>query len=685
MSRFGLFFRLGWLVCWWGLGVQMAHADLHRFDGPQPGVQDQWVNQSPDPFSYTPFAPSFKARKRAYLEFSAGREKGLMGALARLKLGQPPMVDDADLKRRVAHVNTRVDTVDFEMTRLMLALYMDKTHARRLFTPAQRALVEKTVLDFKYWITEPGPDTMITWTENHMILFHSLEYLAGQYFPNATFTNNSKTGRWRMAHARPYILRWINLRARYGFSEWDSNVYYNEDMPALMNLVLFAEDPKIKTLATMAVDLMFLDITLDHFHGVYATSHGRTYAEHNKWPLRHSMATVYKILYGTGQFMNNDHFTGTPLSLSDYELPPAIEAIGQDSAATFWGREGQGISLEDALGPLKFNPENIDDLVHLWAFGAYTQPDTILATLNAADRWNLWKHPFFEDAAKAARAVPRDNRVKGMLRTVPIETMRTLLGSVNKVTFRTADYQLSSAQDYRKGEAANQHFVWQAALKPHTVVMVNNPGDLSDTKRAPAYWINDNRLPRTAQWRNVLVSLYNIGKKELAGERGLYLFTHAWFPKKDFDEVRDTGQWTFGRKGDAYIGLYASQPKTWITEGREKDREIVAEGDRVVWIAHLGRKAEDGTFEEFMARVSAASVVVGEAHDTVAYDAPGVGRLTLGWKEPFTVDGQAVPLSGFPHFDNPYVLKARGEASLRLEKNGHVLELDFEKALRVKN
>ena len=227
MSRFGLFFRLGWLVCWWGLGVQMAHADLHRFDGPQPGVQDQWVNQSPDPFSYTPFAPSFKARKRAYLEFSAGREKGLMGALARLKLGQPPMVDDADLKRRVAHVNTRVDTVDFEMTRLMLALYMDKTHARRLFTPAQRALVEKTVLDFKYWITEPGPDTMITWTENHMILFHSLEYLAGQYFPNATFTNNSKTGRWRMAHARPYILRWINLRARYGFSEWDSNVYYN--------------------------------------------------------------------------------------------------------------------------------------------------------------------------------------------------------------------------------------------------------------------------------------------------------------------------------------------------------------------------------------------------------------------------------------------------------------------------
>jgi hypothetical protein len=73
------------------------------------------------------------------------------------------------------------------------------------------------------------------------------------------------------------ILRWIDLKARTGFAEWDSNVYYDEDMTPLLNLADFAEDDEIRTRAAMILDVMFLDMAVDSYRGIYGSSHGRSY------------------------------------------------------------------------------------------------------------------------------------------------------------------------------------------------------------------------------------------------------------------------------------------------------------------------------------------------------------------------------------------------------------------------
>ena len=64
------------------------------------------------------------------------------------------------------------------------------------------------------------------------------------------------------------------------------------------------------------------------------------------------------------------------------------------------------------------------------------------------------------------------------------------LRRVDKITFRTPDYQLSTALDYRKGAPGSQQHIWQATLSPQAAVFTMNPGPSSK------YW--QGRLPRTA-------------------------------------------------------------------------------------------------------------------------------------------------------------------------------------------
>lgn len=56
-------------------------------------------------------------------------------------------------------------------------------------------------------------------TENHQILYHTDELLVGQLFPARIFGNNGAAGAAHIAHARPRVLRWLDDRARFGFSE----------------------------------------------------------------------------------------------------------------------------------------------------------------------------------------------------------------------------------------------------------------------------------------------------------------------------------------------------------------------------------------------------------------------------------------------------------------------------------
>lgn len=643
------------------------------------------------PFHRTPLAGTFAERRRLYLDWGAQQlipdgRNAIWAELLRMAAGKGTF-DDILLDGLLEFVDARNDTADFVVAGLIRLYY---THLQENPELPQARKIRRTLLDFQYWLDEPNPDlgAMELWTENHQILIYTSEYLAGQLFPDETFTNNGMSGRERMAGARAKICRWIDWRVRTGFAEWDSIPYYPEDLAALLNLADFAADEALATRAAMLVDLILLDMAVDSFYGHYATSHGRATANNVKSAAGDSVVTSQALLWGLGRFQSNSNMGSVSLALSEkYTVPPVLEEVALDLPEELINLERHSINptREEAVSrELTFGPEDVDIW---WGMGAFTHPLVIDTTLELADRWGLWHYPDFKDFAFIGKVLQKLKLLGWASRLLQPDPNGTLTSEVNKITYRTPDYALANAQDWRKGEKGYQQHIWQATLGPYAVVFATNPDSLrEDDRHRPSYWISHGRLPRTAQYRNVLVALHDLPRGKGLLEARHFNFTHAYFPRWAFDEVREIeapsgGGWICGREGDGYIALYCHLPYRWQEQGPDAGQEIIAVGRRNVWLVQMGRRKVEGSFDDFVAAVTGAPLEVRGLQ--VTYASPGNGELNFGWKGPLQVQGKEIPLRDYPRWENPYLQAGFDERRFVISHRGHRLELDFDDVVRI--
>jgi hypothetical protein len=628
-------------------------------------------------------------------------------------------------------IDARKDCSDFVLHSLIRLLFQfspesnnrkQKTENRKLKTEVfERA--KETALHFKYWPSEPGIDSMCTWTENHHILFASAAYLVGQKYPDAVFTNSGRTGKEMMALNRPRILRWLDLRFHTGFSEWLSHVYYDEDLTALLSLVDFADptDPggaKIAGKAKMVIDLILLDMALNSFQGVFGSTHGRAYENTKKWAGNEGTADTMKLLFGMGEYSGFDNMSAINFALStNYQMPPVIAAVAQDTGRPeMENRQRMGIKLSE-VEKWGINPNNqqffvnvplstadapFEDGMVLLTLESYLHPRNIELTLAMFDAFNWWENNFFADFTpyrKLLSVLRKTGLVKPMARFFEWDLCRNTREEVDIITYRTPDYMLSCAQDYAPDDVrrpggvrrgGDQQHIWQATLGGDAVCFTTHPARIDGV--TPNYWAGSGQLPRAAQVKNVLFCIYNLHKKPALYVPTKLFYTHAWLPRDKFDEVIEKGGWIFARKGDGYLALHSQFPYYWKdkTTHRQVDvrvivkhesadhaedvgREIIVPGKRNTWICELGRREVDGEFAAFVARISAADLCF-DGLD-VEYDSPSLGKLTFGWESPLKQNGQLLQLHGYPRYENPYVRAAfaaqkidvaLGEEGLRL-------------------
>jgi len=634
----------------------------------------------------------YEERRRAFLAYAAaadgGRGRtGFFSQIARLALDRG-LLDTESLRDALTFVATRQDCADFTVAGLLRILYQFGDHP--LLAAELAADIKRTLLGFKYWIDEPGRELMCFWSENHQIMFHAAEYLAGQLFPDDVFTNSGATGRAHMLKARGKILRWIALKARVGFAEWDSNTYYDEDMTPLLNLADFAADPQVAQQAVMLLDVMFFDMAVDSFRGVYGTSHGRSYP-HNVLDGRTSAMTgVQKIAWGMGVFNNPNSMTAISLAASPrYRVPPIIEAIAQDMPAALTNRERHSLRIEEC-GRYGIDIADPDGLMLLWGAGLFAERRTADATLALADRHR--SHRFsvvIRPYAEAVRATYAELARQGTSNDGDLD--RTTMTQVDKVAYRTSDYQLSCALDYRKGKPGFQQHIWQATLGPDAIVFTMHRGN--EDEQSYKYWVG--RFPRAGQHNNLLIAIYDIPERPLPGpatvvppeaggnampspapsEEELLPYTVAIFRRAAFDEVIEQAGWVFGRKGRGYIALRSQQPARWTADGVLRGEGLIADGRRNVWVCQLGRAADDGPFAAWVARIAAAPLAWGDR--AVRYAAPGIGLAEFAWEEPLTVDGQPICLGDHGRFENPYCCAEHGSGRYEITFRRHSLMLDF--------
>jgi hypothetical protein len=230
---------------------------------------------------------------------------------------------------------------------------------------------------------------------------------------------------------------------------------------------------------------------------------------------------------------------------------------------------------------------------------------------------------------------------------------------------------LCSAQDWHPGEPGYQQHVWQATLSPEATVFTTHPPCAAeDSSHRPNYWHGNVILPRVAQWKDALTAIYNFPEDDWMG------FTHAYFPAAAMDEYEVNDRWAFGRVGDGYIALAAANGLDFQKRGDNAYRDLRSAGTPNIWLCQMGRRALDGSFQEFTARVLALPVRFEGLQ--VEWTTLRGDVLRFGWQGPFSVNEEAQPLDGFKHYENPYCACELDAPVMEINFGDEMLRLHFE-------
>jgi hypothetical protein len=633
-------------------------------------------NQILDSFTFYPDNTTHDQRKSAYIDWclknpsSAGTKTPFL-EIARLSREIAP--NQKILQEALEIINQRPDCADFGMQVVLWLLY--KFSDSPLVAPQLIAYANKVVLDFKYWPEEPGQDNMCTWTENHQILFTTAAYLFGQMFPEEIFTNSGQTGKVKMERSRSRIMRWLELRFQTGFSEWFSNVYYAEDLPALLSLIEFSQDQTMVIRAKMVVDLILLDIAANSFHGIFASSHGRSYVNNKITSSHESTSPISKMCFGMGHF--HESLCAVPFALSqNYSLPPVIEAIGNHlDEPEFLNQQRCGILLAEAES-LGLNFDNFEDAMRFLSLEAYLHPKTAAINLKMFDAYNWWENSFLKPMKSfrgLLNGMSKSGSLPFLLRTFEWDVCRNTREAVDVLTYRTPHYMLSSAQEYRVGHGGDQQSIWQAIIGEDATVFTTHPGGAKNS--TPDDWTGSGILPHVRQVKNVLLCIYNLHHKPALYQKTIHAYTHAWFPCDKFDEVVEKNSWYFARKGNGFLALHSSQPTQWMD-----NNEILADGRKNAWVIELGALVEYDSFQDFINQISQSEIRFKNL--TVAYHSPTQGKLSLKYKGALSQNGRCLKHERYPRYRNAYISSNYPAEEIKITKNEHLLQINLFADLR---
>jgi hypothetical protein len=635
----------------------------------------------------------------------------------------PAILDDGVVLAWCRRIDGWLDCADFDVLRLLTLWY---GYGDRLPDGVLGALRDRLVA-FRYWYTDPAPAGIVDhrwyWSENHRLIFHACEYLAGQALPEERFARTGLSGEQHRQRASSALGEWFDEKARYGFSEWHSDSYYEKDLAPLVTLAELADDPVVAERAAAFADLVLFDLALHSLRDNTGCTHGRSYMRFKARAAEQTVFSALKLCFDR---------TSEPWPLDqgdDLELLPATEGATILARCRTYrppdvvrrvalhpgeiiDREGMGVPL-DPGGPMVDEPQRDDGLSYTepgmvpfwWDRGALTPWQLVPLTLDTLDRHRLWDSHLFAQLRMVRDVFGGD---RGALRQLAHDlhcmVNAGLLERVDTYTWRNRHVMLSTAQSYRPGCVGYQHHICQATLDEHAVVFTNHPGNgpsaaAGDYLDHDRWWTGSATLPRAVQHGRVAIQLYapSFGSPDLDVLAGFRYcdHTHAYLPTERFDEVVRTDSWALARRNDGYVALWSWRPVGWrdhdpaevFTNGLTEPFELVAAGGPDnVWVLEVGDVEQWGDFGRFREAITAAAIEVVDhgwgddgAHRgfEVDYVSPAEGRLQLGWEGPLLVDGDEVPVGGHPRFDNPFTRVEAGETVLTIADGAGSFTVDL--------
>ncbi|MFZ4518290.1 MAG: hypothetical protein ACOYOP_07870, partial [Microthrixaceae bacterium] len=496
-----------------------------------------------------------------------------------------------------------LDCADFDVLRLLTLV---EAHGDRL-PAAVVAAVDERLVAFTYWYDDPHPPDVVDerwyWSENHRVIFHACEHLAGARLAGRRFTVTGLRGAEHRDRATTRLHAWLDEKAELGFSEWHSDVYYEKDLAPLLTLVEFSPDPAVAARAAAMLDLLTFDLALHHHRGNLGCTHGRSYMKDKSRATDQPVFGALKMMFDataadwpvetgdTADLLPRNEAASLLARAARWRPPDVLRRVAT-TTATFVDRERMGVAI-DPDESLSDRPERADGrryddpamVPFWWDRGALTPWQLVPLTVATLDRhrlWDAWLFAQFRTVRDAVGDDPGEWRVLAAALSPMVNA--GLLSEVETCTWRSAHAMLSTAQSYRPGCAGFQHHIGQATLDEDAVVFVVHPGnepsphagDYLDNDR---YWTGSATLPRAVQHGPVAVHLFAPAFADPGDEGPMAGFsyrpyTHAYFPTERFDEIDDdeiddstdgsgSGHWVVGRRGEGLVGLWSWRRPSW--------------------------------------------------------------------------------------------------------------------------
>ncbi|MDR2932367.1 MAG: hypothetical protein LBV27_04600, partial [Oscillospiraceae bacterium] len=361
----------------------------------------------------------------------------------------------------------------------------------------------------------------------------------------------------------------------------------------------------------------------------------------------------------------------------DYKCPEAIRKVALDQSKVMINKQRMSMDVKDAKA-YGVDPADFDNIMFFWGIQCYSAREVIENSKKVVTPTNWMNerfNAFSENYALCDLAhIPTDD-----------DPDFTAMTKVNLYTYKTPDYILSSAQDFRKGKQGYQQQPWGAFMGGRARVFTNHMGT-SEYAERPNFLAGNAYLPRIAQHENVLLAVYRVPIWYIQ-----YFETHAYFPRHEFDEVVEKDGWVFGRRHKAYIALKSMNPADWKPKDPNMFKAVYeaawqeyydkaddyiyhCNGHANVWVTEMGSEAQSGSFEQFMAGFKGAGIT-GDTF-TCAYQSPSLGEVGFGWNEDLTVNGTVIPLGDYDRYDNPFCKAAFDSRERRIQVAGQDYVID---------
>lgn len=288
-------------------------------------------------------AKTIVQRKEEALKFIAKNgDYNVHKALAILSAGGDVKEAEGIILRGIDGINKRRDCSDFYL--ISIFRIWKEYRNKGIFSEDFWDKVKKCILNFRYWIDELGDDVMWFFSENHSLLFHSCELLAGQLFPEEIFTNSNENGRFHKNKAEELLTKWFERFFVEGLAEWNSSMYMPVDVVGVINIYELAESEELRKSAKKAMDLIYYLLAVNSHNGVVCTTFGRSYEKELKGQYASGTTSLLWIGYGIG-YLNNYSISNVSLCLSKYEPPKEYEeylSVKKNESYIFKNEQGAG-------------------------------------------------------------------------------------------------------------------------------------------------------------------------------------------------------------------------------------------------------------------------------------------------------------------------------------------------------